>query len=216
MTPDLSNNAYNPVASVRTTGEKILDAARSEFARFGLAGGRVDRIARSAGVNKAMIYYHYSSKENLYREVLSGHFRRVGQLLKTRLTDLESIQARLEAAADVWMDVFAEMPEFRSLVLRELAQPSSELLDQIADVLIGTGLPEAIPQLMSDEISAGRFREVDTRQALVSFVTMNIGYFLISPLINRVLSITDENDFIRNRKRAVIDLFFNGIKVRKL
>jgi AcrR family transcriptional regulator len=41
---------------------KLLSAAREEFARHGLLGARVDTIARKAGVNKQLIYYHFSSK----------------------------------------------------------------------------------------------------------------------------------------------------------
>jgi AcrR family transcriptional regulator len=197
-----------------TTQEKILRAARSEFSLWGLTGARVDRIARNAGVNKAMIYYHYSSKKNLYREVLQSHFRKVGGLLKNRLSGLGTVEARLEAAAEVWAEVFAEMPDFRALIMRELARPTPELLDQIAVVLVSTDLPRMIPQMMSGEIAAGRFRDVDTRQALVSFVTMNIGYFFISPLIDRVLRIGNKEDFVKNRKQAVVDIFLYGVKAR--
>jgi len=49
-----------------STPDKILKAALVEFAEYGLAGARVDRISKRAGVNKAMLYYHFSSKDNLY------------------------------------------------------------------------------------------------------------------------------------------------------
>jgi TetR/AcrR family transcriptional regulator len=49
-----------------TTREKILASARKEFSEKGLNGARVDRIAGASGVNKAMIYYHFGSKEALY------------------------------------------------------------------------------------------------------------------------------------------------------
>jgi TetR/AcrR family transcriptional regulator len=46
--------------------EKILETALVEFADKGYEGARVDRIAIEAGVNKALIYYHFKSKEELY------------------------------------------------------------------------------------------------------------------------------------------------------
>src|SRR3954452_18479885 len=49
---------------------RVFDAAAAEFAARGYAGANVDRIARRAGVNKAMIYYHFRSKAALYREIL--------------------------------------------------------------------------------------------------------------------------------------------------
>jgi TetR/AcrR family transcriptional regulator len=53
--------------STHGTGkEKILESALVEFAEKGYEGARVDRIAADAGVNKALIYYHFNSKEELY------------------------------------------------------------------------------------------------------------------------------------------------------
>lgn len=54
--------------------EKILEAALIEFADKGYEGARVDRIAKAAGVNKALIYYHFRSKDELYVAVINGLF----------------------------------------------------------------------------------------------------------------------------------------------
>ncbi len=51
------------------TQNRILDAAKSEFAALGFAGARVDRIAAAAGVNKRMLYHYFGNKRDLYREV---------------------------------------------------------------------------------------------------------------------------------------------------
>ena len=48
------------------TRARILDAALREFSALGMAGARTDQIAAAAGVNKALLYYHFDSKENLY------------------------------------------------------------------------------------------------------------------------------------------------------
>ena len=54
----------------RSSEEKVLSAALTEFAEHGYAGARVDSIAEKAKVNKAMIYYHFKSKEMLYERIL--------------------------------------------------------------------------------------------------------------------------------------------------
>jgi TetR/AcrR family transcriptional regulator len=51
--------------------KRILDVAFREFALKGLAGARVDEIARRAGVNKQLLYYYYKNKEGLYTAVLA-------------------------------------------------------------------------------------------------------------------------------------------------
>lgn len=51
------------------TRGRILSAALSEFATYGVAGGRVDRIAAAAGCNKQMIYLYFGSKDKLFETV---------------------------------------------------------------------------------------------------------------------------------------------------
>src|ERR1700689_3817825 len=52
------------------TRERILSAALKEFAAKGFAGARVDVIARSADINKRMLYHYFGDKEKLFRAVL--------------------------------------------------------------------------------------------------------------------------------------------------
>ena len=52
------------------TRERILSAALREFAANGVAGARVDAIARRAAINKRMLYHYFGDKEHLFREVL--------------------------------------------------------------------------------------------------------------------------------------------------
>jgi AcrR family transcriptional regulator len=63
------------IFAVRTTTElrdTILGAARSEFAQYGLAGARIDRIARAADASKERLYAHFKDKETLFRSVVAA------------------------------------------------------------------------------------------------------------------------------------------------
>lgn len=57
------------------THAAILAAAERVFAEEGLAGARTDGIAAAAGVNKALLYYYFKSKDGLYRAVLEEHMK---------------------------------------------------------------------------------------------------------------------------------------------
>ncbi|MBI3214583.1 MAG: TetR family transcriptional regulator [Mycobacterium sp.] len=50
----------------------IVGAARSEFARYGLSGARIDRIAKSANASKERLYAHFGDKEALFRHVVAA------------------------------------------------------------------------------------------------------------------------------------------------
>src|SRR5262245_13599879 len=63
--------------NAEATRERILEAALAEFSAHGIAGARVDRIARAAGCNKNLIYVYFEDKETLFTTVLRKHLVRV-------------------------------------------------------------------------------------------------------------------------------------------
>ena len=83
--------------------QRLVTAAAAEFAARGFAGANVDRIARAARVNKAMIYYHFTSKAALYREILRDMFAavavRVTAAAEAARDPEEKVRAFVEAIA---------------------------------------------------------------------------------------------------------------------
>jgi AcrR family transcriptional regulator len=67
------------VPKSQDTQAKLLEAAHVEFAEYGLAGARVDRIAERSGVNKQRVYAYFGSKEALFAAVLSDAFEHLTQ-----------------------------------------------------------------------------------------------------------------------------------------
>jgi AcrR family transcriptional regulator len=67
---------------IERTKRLLLDAARAEFAQYGIAGARVNRIAENAGVNKERIYGHFGSKENLFNVVLAEAMAELRQAVR--------------------------------------------------------------------------------------------------------------------------------------
>ena len=70
----MENNGLGEARNADRTRRAILDASRSEFAKHGFAGTRVDAIAKRAKVNKQAIYYHFNNKEDLYSAVLQDGY----------------------------------------------------------------------------------------------------------------------------------------------
>src|SRR5690348_13977673 len=66
---------FGPLLRRPGTVARIVSAAEKEFAEHGMAGARTDRIARSARVNKALLYYYFTDKNELYLEVVNSLFR---------------------------------------------------------------------------------------------------------------------------------------------
>src|SRR5580704_14224640 len=80
-----------------TTARRIVATAEEIFAEQGLAGARMDEIARAAKVNKALLYYYFRSKEELYRFVLEALLSQLRQRVAPQATGPVTHQKRLAA-----------------------------------------------------------------------------------------------------------------------
>lgn len=207
----------NKVISAKpdSSKDRIIKAALDEFSNFGLNGARVDRIAQKAQINKAMIYYYFSSKENLYSEAVKAFFGSLINKIKDSIDQSGSATDTLNNIADAYSEIFIKNSYIRPIMLRELANSRSAMIEKIAQILQESHLISEIRSILEEGVKKGILRPVDLNQAIVSFVTMNIGYFIIAPIIDRILKIDDREKFLQVRKKAVVDLFFNGMKVRQ-
>ena len=97
------------IRDAAATRQRLIDAARAEFAEFGIAGARVDRIAANAGANKAQIYNYFGSKDLLFDAVWESVVQQVIDANPIDAADLAGYAARLA-------DTYHEHPEIRRLV----------------------------------------------------------------------------------------------------
>ncbi|WP_183064559.1 TetR family transcriptional regulator [Streptomyces sp. gCLA4] len=101
------------------TKARLLDAAFSEFATYGIAGARVDRIAETAQANKRLIYVYYGNKEQLFDAVLQ-------RALETGSESVPFDADDLPGYAGAIFDHLVERPELMRLVLwKQLERPGS-------------------------------------------------------------------------------------------
>jgi TetR/AcrR family transcriptional regulator len=105
-----------------TVEEKIRQAAIKEFSRYGFEGSRVDRIAKTAKINKAMIYYHYKSKEKLYEAILSTLAEGINNSVKNIIEDGNFDKNKLYTLVSTYIDFFCNIdPDFTKIMLREIS-----------------------------------------------------------------------------------------------
>jgi TetR/AcrR family transcriptional regulator len=196
------------------TSEKILGAAREEFARHGLAGARVDLIARRARVNKAMIYYHFRSKERLYQAVIDEHLAVIADFLEKNVIGETRAEDIFLKVSEFINTLFESRRNFMPIMLREIADGGDRIKKAMTRLISDKGIAAKIKKMIDSGIKAGYFREMDSQQAMVSFLGMNMFYILAAPAINAVWEIKDESKFRKARPAAVADLFLRGLKIR--
>jgi len=91
------------------TRARLICAATTEFAQYGIAGARVDRIAANAGANKAQIYHYFGSKDQLFDAVWTTMTQRFFADSPVVADDLPGYAAHL-------IDVYADQPEVGRLI----------------------------------------------------------------------------------------------------
>src|SRR5436309_542735 len=106
----------------RVSPDRILAAAALEFAERGFAGARVDRIARRARVNKAMLYYHFKSKQTLYRTLLGQMFTLAGRRLHTIAMSGQPPAEKIDEVITALAELVREHASFPAIMLREVAE----------------------------------------------------------------------------------------------
>ena len=106
--------------AARDSRGAILRAAAIEFAERGYDAAGTDRIAARARVNKAMLYYHFGSKRELYLDLVRDMVRTVGSRARAIADGSGTAEDKLDAWIAAIVEEAAARPWFASIMLREL------------------------------------------------------------------------------------------------
>jgi len=178
---------------------RILAAATEEFARHGLGGARVDRIAVRAGANKRMLYYYYGNKDALFLAVLEASYASIRNAEKAlRLADLAPRLAMRRLVEFTWKYYLAH-PEFLTLLNSENLHRARHIRGSRNIVAMHSPFVAMIKSVLERGVRAGEFRSgVDPVQLYISIA--GLGYFYLG---NRhTLSAIFDRDLLAPREKS--------------
>jgi TetR/AcrR family transcriptional regulator len=164
----------------RVSPDLILAAAALEFAERGFGGARVDRIARRAKVNKAMLYYHFKSKERLYRALLRQMFGRAAERLQAIAAGPGRPAHKIDLAIAGITAFIQEHTFFPAIMLREVAEGGAHLDRDTLKAL--AAVPRIVAGLVEEGTAAGEFRPIDPFFAYFSMLAPIIFYLAGTPI----------------------------------
>ncbi len=194
-----------------TTRNSILDAAEAEFAVSGLTAARTEAIAAQTGVTKAMIYYYFQSKEELYRAVLdrslAGMLKLQGQLQLDQLSpDIALIRLLTKM-----LDCMSENPRIGSILALEAIQNKGKYYPkQLGNLLYGT-----LIQILEQGMSTGVFRQLEPRHTAVNIVGSCSFYFTAQENLKylwpgkKMLG----RESLKSHAQEAIDLIMAGVRI---
>jgi len=161
------------------TRQRILDAAKTEFARLGLGGARVDAIAARAKANKRMIYHYFGGKNDLFLAVLESAYGDIRNA--ERSLDLEHLEptAALEALVTFTWNYYLKHPEFLTLVNSENLHRARHLKKSKVIGEMHEHMVKMVGDLLERGIEQGVFRKgVDPVQLSITIAAL--GYYYLT------------------------------------
>ncbi len=165
----------NPEATQR----RILVAARQEFARKGLAGARVDVIARRARANKQLLYHYFGGKDGLYLAVLEaayGDIREAEGALD--LEHLDPVRALRRLVEFTW-EYYLKNPDFLALVNHENLGKARHFRKSERLVEIHGLFRKRLAEILKRGVREGVFRKgIDADQLNLTMAA--IGYYYLT------------------------------------
>jgi TetR/AcrR family transcriptional regulator len=198
------------------TRSRILDAATAEFSANGLAGARTERIAEAAGVNKALLYYYFQSKEALYAATLDVVAARISAMSLSVLNLKCSAGERLLRSTLNHFDRIYSQPVFQTLMQQEmmrLREGNSDGKSPLVEKLFRP-MSEKMMQAAEEGIKSGELIHVEPSQLMYASMGPNVFYFLSAPLM-QLLTEQDVYDpaALEFRRKAAIELLGQAIFV---
>lgn len=200
------------------TRDRIISAAIPAFAARGRHGTHMEEVAKNAHINKAMIYYIFHSKDELYFEVLKFVLEQTWRSIdpiKTEFRDRKEFREILSLFISSQIEFFFNNRDYTKILVDAMSSGSEEIARAVTSLkndykeYNGT---DNLKTFIENGKNAKAIRSVDTDQLMISIIGMVLIYFL-SPSINISLDIDveDENRFLLTRRESIIDLVINGI-----
>jgi len=192
------------------TRATILAAAEQVFAKAGLAGARTDDIAAMAGVNKALLYYYFKSKDGLYEAVLEDHFQEFNRQALAVLAAPDNARTVLLRYVSLYFDFISTRQRYASLYQQLMTARGRPLERLVRKYFVPR--TTAFNKLLERGIRAGEFRRTEARHAAISIVGLIVFYFSAAPVL-QVLGHTDAYTAanLKRRKQEVLEFIRHGL-----
>jgi AcrR family transcriptional regulator len=181
-----------------TTRDKIIQAADRLFGEVGFDAATVQKIGELSQTNKALIHYHFKSKENLFVCVIDHYFAELTGALQQSLLAEGPLTDRIGRAIDRYIQFLEQNRNFVRIIQREITggNQRDRVIGHMAPLfqMVVTAVREAYPKTHSGDLAA--------EQLVVSCYGMIITYFSGQGIVEKILGdnpLTKENLLARRQ-----------------
>jgi len=186
-----------PVSERRAERKReILEATRTLFDERGVRDAQIEDIARAVGINRAIIYRHFSGKEELFAETLVGYLQELDRTLAAADDPTADPEVRLRTITGVFLDFGARLPAFVDCAQALLRRRGEELMEEVSQrvmIDLGTAMAGCLNhavEILEAGTATGQFHVRDPNLLANIFYTQALGVLNLATL---QLSVREEN-----------------------
>ena len=203
----------------RGTEEQILAAAYRVIVCRGKSGTRMQEIADEAGVNKALLHYYFRSKDRIYEAVL---MKVLSSLLKSMLQSIDfsrPIREILEAFIRGHIGALRSNPQIFQFFMAEVWTNRDEVIPVFVELL--TENRETVTAKffgrLEQAMEKGEIRRVNPFHFLMNIISLDVFYFVASPLLFAVLDVPEDEREAITEERAdqVLEFVWESVRPRE-
>ncbi len=187
--------------------DKLRVAAARLFAEQGFSATGVQQITDAAGVNKAMLYYYFDSKDKLYEALINEGVWLIESSLSPAVVSKQDISERLRSFLNSYLTLALDHPEIAAIIFREAFGGVEPGRRKVAEHIRKT--IEQMAGMMEDAAAAGRIR-ADIDPLMAAYSLLGIANMFISRLIVSKAAF-ETGSLVEN----IMDLFMRGVEARK-
>jgi TetR/AcrR family transcriptional regulator len=169
------------------TRSRILATASEEFAARGFAATTVDRIARRARVNKAMIYYHFPNKRALYTTIVRDRYTAITEHLQAIAAEPLPADRKLDRLIETLVKSIDEATHFLPIFLREIADGAVHLGSE--ELALIAGIFATVSGVIAEGTRTGVFRAVHPALAHFTIVAPLLMFRATAPVRARIRTV---------------------------
>jgi AcrR family transcriptional regulator len=166
------------------TRDDLLRAGAEVFSALGFEGATAEGIAQRAGATKAMINYHFRSKQGLYEVILLETFRELGRRLDAVREKGGKAPAQLRGFVAEFARAATERPAFPAMMVREVLSGGRHLPEGVVRQVVG--VLGVVRGIVEQGVREGSFRTVDPLLTHLSLVGALLFFFATEPFRRQV------------------------------
>jgi AcrR family transcriptional regulator len=172
---DTTRKSTNRAKGRASSAERIVAAAKVEFARHGLSATRIDEIARTAEVSQQLIYHYFQNKENLYAEALISLADESAEFVRD--VNFETMDPR-DAIDFIARGVFSQNISYGArMIADQIVQGGAQISSRNHIATYHHRLEHIIESVLARGRASGLFAPaVGSRELLMAMISLSMGH----------------------------------------